>query len=121
MNIVFSKHARERMEQRIISEEMVLATVQMPDRTYPEADGDTKFIRKVYRGKVHVICKPLPEENKWMVKSVWIRGEDDFGRPTHHKRYLSKRPSTAAPGGSVNLWLFLVLIVLVTILYLLTR
>ena len=75
--IVFSKHAHERLEQRKITQEMVLATIQKPDRSYPERDGDTKFIRKINGAKVHVVCKPLPEENKWLVKSAWIRGEYD--------------------------------------------
>ncbi|WP_343421507.1 DUF4258 domain-containing protein [Candidatus Flexifilum breve] len=73
MNIVFSKHARERMLERQISEELVIWTVLTPDRTYFEDDGDTKFIRRMDGGNIHVVCKPLPEEEKWLVKSVWFR------------------------------------------------
>ncbi|MBL8132297.1 MAG: DUF4258 domain-containing protein [Anaerolineae bacterium] len=108
------------MEQRAISREMVLAAVQKPDKTYPEVDGDTKFIRKVHGSKVHVVCKPLPKEDKWLVKSVWIRGEDDSRRPVQYKRFPSRRPS-ASRGRSESRWIFLGLIVLAIIFYLLTR
>lgn len=57
------------MDQRAVSQEMVLQAIHKPNRTYPESDGATKFIRKVYGSKVHVVCKPLPQENKWLVKS----------------------------------------------------
>ncbi len=116
MKVVFTNHARERMEQRIISEELVLETVQTPDRTYLEADGDTKFIRRVYRGNIHVVCKPLPDENKWLVKSVWFRPTNAFQRPTYRARTVPRR-SQAAPREWSTALLFLILVILVLVLY----
>jgi hypothetical protein len=63
-NVTFTKHARERLELRQISHEMVIKTIQDPDRQFVEANGNIKFIRKVNGCKVHAICKPLPEEKK---------------------------------------------------------
>ncbi len=117
MKVVFTNHARERMEQRIISEELVLETVQTPDRTYLEDDGDTKFIRRVYRGNIHVVCKPLPEEDKWLVKSVWFRPTNAFQRPTHRAGTAAPRQSQAARGEWGTAFLFLILVILALVLY----
>jgi hypothetical protein len=91
-NIVYSKHAEERMQLRAITKEMVLKTIRNPERTYIEDDGDTKFIGTVDGVKLHVVCKPLPDEGKWLVKSAWVRGEDDKGnRVDRYGHYLGKR------------------------------
>jgi hypothetical protein len=143
-NLVFSKHALERMEQRIISEDMVRRTVMRPDRHYVEDDGDTKFIRTVNGVRLHVVCKPLYDQDKWLVKSTWVRGEDDNGnRVDRYGRYLGKArrytlprgpqlserrpirplpPKPAASGMWLNLLLLLLLLALVGgLVYLLAR
>jgi hypothetical protein len=141
--IVFSKHARERMAQRIISEDMVRYTIALPDKTYLEEDGDTKFIRTIAGVRLHVVCKPIPDEDKWLVKSTWVRGEDDFGntvdRSAYYKgkqqRYSTPTPRTpqqphprpvptqpAASGIWLNVVLLLLLIALIGgLIYLLAR
>lgn len=111
MDVVFSKHALERMDQRAVSKEMVLQAIHNPDRSYPEADGDTKFIRKVYGSKVHVVCKPLLEENKWLVKSVWIRGENDNQSPAYRRKQ-------AVQG---FIWLGVAIVIAVVLIYLISR
>ncbi|MEO8393369.1 MAG: DUF4258 domain-containing protein [Chloroflexota bacterium] len=124
-NIKYTKHALERMELRAITEEMVLKTISRPDRTYPEEDGGTKFIRQVDGVRLHVVCKPLPDEAKWLVKSTWVRGEDDNGnRVDRDGHYLGKRRRAVvrAPGEPrfafpwVNVLLASVLIALVILL-----
>jgi hypothetical protein len=132
-DVAFTKHARERMDLRVISEEMVLKVIHKPDNTYPEDDGDIKFIRNVNGAVVHVVCKPIPEESKWLVKSTWVRGEDDYGnRVDRQGRYLGKRrramtPTSQPSAGSgsgmwINAALFaLLMFVLVVLFYVLTR
>ncbi len=61
-SIAYSKHARERMELRAITEEMVLKAIRNPERTYIEDDGDTKFISRVNGVRLHVVCKSLPDD-----------------------------------------------------------
>ncbi len=126
-NIVFSHHARERMELRVISEDMVLQTIRRPDKTYPEADGDTKFIRRVNGANLHVVCKPVPDEDKWLVKSTWVRGEDDYGnRVDRNGRYRGKAKRTGLhrpePTTSrLGVWLIngLMIVILITLVMLL--
>ena len=124
-SIKYTKHAVERMQLRSITEEMVLKTIRNPDRTYIEDDGDTKFIRQVDGVKLHVVCKPLPDEAKWLVKSTWVRGEDDHGnRVDRNGRNLGKRkrvePRSVFSLGNVLLFAALIALVIV-LLYFITR
>lgn len=113
------------MELRAISEEMVQKTIHSPNRTYLEDDGDTKFIRRVNGVTLHVVCKPVPDQNSWLVKSTWVRGEDDHGnRVDRYGRYLGKAerraPSpTPRPQASVliNAVLIIILIGLLIVLF----
>jgi hypothetical protein len=75
--IVFSKHALERMKQRRVTHEMIVNTIQRSDQKKLEEDGDTKFIRELNGRPLHVVSAYLPEEKTWLVKTVFVRGEDD--------------------------------------------
>lgn len=81
--LIFTNHASERMSQRGISESLVRSTLESHEETKAEDDGDTRFIKSVkregVRRKMHVVAKPLPDQGKdtWLIKTVWIRGEDD--------------------------------------------
>ncbi|MCL4254391.1 MAG: DUF4258 domain-containing protein [Anaerolineae bacterium] len=81
--LIFTDHARERMFLRSISKSLIQTTLDKPDKTEREDDGDTQFIKPVTRSgekrNLHVIAKPVPEQGKnaWLIKTVWIRGEDD--------------------------------------------
>jgi hypothetical protein len=83
--VVFTKHARERLEQRNITEEMALKAIATPYRFYTQKDGGMKFILRINGRNVHVVCQPLPEERKWLVKTVWVRGEDDADNVVNYR------------------------------------
>ncbi|MDX1992621.1 MAG: DUF4258 domain-containing protein [bacterium] len=76
-NLIFTDHALERMRLRRISQAMIASAVQAPDAREKEADGDTKFIKTIQRRPVHVVAHYETDEKKWLVKTVWVRGEDD--------------------------------------------
>jgi hypothetical protein len=101
-NVAFTKHALERLDLRRVSREMVIQTIQDPNRQFVEANGNIKFIRKVSGCKVHAICKPIPEENKWLVVSVWVRGEDNQGNQTTYNRGNRRYNRQSASGLSVG-------------------
>lgn len=94
--VVFTNHAKERLEQRKISEAMILSAIEMPQKTYTQDDGGMKFICRINGRNVHVVCLPLPEERKWLVKTVWVRGEDDEGNVVKH-RYSKRRDGEGMP------------------------
>lgn len=76
-HIVFTNHALERLQLRRITQEMVASAIYEPDRREREADGDIEFIKTIQGRKVHVIAFRLNDEQKWLVKSTWVRGESD--------------------------------------------
>lgn len=75
--ITYTKHAEERMKLRWISHAMIADTLAQPDRTQIEEDGDTEFIRTLEGRKIYVIAKHLANSDQWLIKSTWVRGEDD--------------------------------------------
>jgi hypothetical protein len=75
-SIIFTDHALERLEGRSITQDMVYRVVTDYSNKYPKGNT-TKFIKTVNNRKVHVVAQYLKDENKWLVISVWIRGEDD--------------------------------------------
>ncbi len=76
-NIILTNHTEERMALRRISREMILSTVQKPDSQEKEADGDTQFVKTINKRPLHVVAAYLKDEKKWLIKTVWVRGEDD--------------------------------------------
>lgn len=77
-HLIFTNHALERLSQRSISQEAVERVLDHPDRTHPTDKAQTtKFIRELNGRVIHVVATYLPDQKKWLVVSVWVRGEDD--------------------------------------------
>jgi hypothetical protein len=77
-HLVFTKHALERLTQRSISQDAVERVLAHPDRTHPTGKAQTsKFIRELNGRVIHVVGTYLPDQKKWLIVSVWVRGEDD--------------------------------------------
>lgn len=76
-NIIFTNHALQRLKQRNITQAAVAATIATPDEKEAEGDGDVVF-KKDWQGRqYHVVALWLKDERRWLVKSAWVRGEDD--------------------------------------------
>jgi hypothetical protein len=76
-NLVFTNHAFDRIKSRTVTQDAVYLTVNNSDKKYKNNDHSTKFIKTVRSRKVHVVANYLNKEKKWLVVSVWVRGEDD--------------------------------------------
>jgi len=74
---ILTDHAKERMKTRRVSSQMIGTAIANPDERRYEDDGDTRFIKTVRGRLLHVVAKPLPDQDSWLVKTVWVRGEDD--------------------------------------------
>lgn len=79
--VMFTTHALERMALRKIYPDEVKQTILYPQKTFEHEEGKVKFIGKelsLHRA-IHVVGRFIPEENKWLTISTWIRGEEDDG------------------------------------------
>lgn len=75
---IFTKHAIERSQKRSISQHDVVQVLKYPEITQPtDKPANLKFIKTVGDRPIHVVATLLPREKKWLVVSVWVRGEDD--------------------------------------------
>lgn len=77
-NLVFTNHALDRLKLRSLSQHQIQQVLDNPDKTFPSDKPDqTKFIRTLNQRTIHVVAKHLPDQKKWLILSVWVRGEDD--------------------------------------------
>ncbi len=77
-NLVFTDHALERIRLRTISQDQVRQVLLNPDKEFPnDKSGQTKFIRRINTRIIHVVGKYLTDQKKWLIISVWVRGEND--------------------------------------------
>ena len=77
-NLIFTDHALERMRLRTISQDQVRQVLAHPEKTFPSNKPEQiKFIRNLSHRTIHVVGKYLEDQKKWLIISVWVRGEDD--------------------------------------------
>jgi hypothetical protein len=62
--------------------------------------------------KVQVIGKPIPEQNKWLVVSLWVRGEDDAGNFVNHRKHRRNKPDAISKFYTSMFFLVILLIVI---------
>jgi hypothetical protein len=75
---ILTKHARERLQQRWITESAIESVLRSPDRTEPGSKpGTTKFIRTLNGRQIQLIGTYLQDQDRWLIVSAWVRGEDD--------------------------------------------
>lgn len=85
-SIVFTKHALERLDLRLITRDMVKSVVLSPAKQYENENGTVKFIQRIDGLNIHVVTKTVPEENKVLIVSAWVRGENDDGTKSDYVR-----------------------------------
>lgn len=76
-NIIFTKHALARMDKRSISFDKIWSVINHPDKSFKRDNKSKKFIKKINDRNYHAIATYLPDEEKFLIISAWVRGEDD--------------------------------------------
>ena len=76
-NIIFTNHALDRLKDRSINYAHIADVVNYPDKKFHAKGESFKFIKIIHGRKVHAVASFLKKENKWLIISVWVRGEDD--------------------------------------------
>lgn len=76
-NLIFTKHAWFRLKERSITSDQIYQTLQYPEKKLTLNEQKIKFIKKLNQRQIQVIAQFLMQENKWLIISVWVRGEAD--------------------------------------------
>jgi hypothetical protein len=69
MRIIYTRHARQRMKQRNVTEEQVEETLAMPDEVEPGDNGGDIAIRRYGAREVRVVFVE-PEDDNYVVYTV---------------------------------------------------
>ncbi len=76
-NLIFTKHAYDRIKQRSVSMDAIYQTVKNPDKKQSKGEGKQKYFKTIRNRNYQVIATYKSDQNKFLVISAWVRGEDD--------------------------------------------
>ncbi|GIK83706.1 MAG: hypothetical protein BroJett025_03280 [Patescibacteria group bacterium] len=76
-NIIFTKHAYERIVDRSLALHSVFETVNYPDAVYKKDSKSNKYIKTIQNRRYHVVATYKPDQKKHLIISAWVRGEED--------------------------------------------
>lgn len=87
---IWTYHARERLGQRGLTQDMAASTFNHPETSYTgKKPGTTECIKHYGRSKVTVVCIKN-DRSEWIILSCWIDpplyGTDDYYK---RKKYIS--------------------------------
>ena len=75
--LVFTNHAWDRLQDRSVSLDLIWRTISQPTQQIALEDNKTKYTRELNGRLIQVVASWLPHEQRWLVISVWVRGEAD--------------------------------------------
>ena len=76
-NTIFTHHAYDRSSQRNIDPEAVWQVINQPHQKVAADEDKIKYIKKIKGRTYHVVAQYKADQQKHLVISVWVRGEDD--------------------------------------------
>ncbi len=76
-DLIFTNHAEHRLKDRSLRKEGIHQTIHQPSYKKKMDKGKIKFIADINNRQYHVIATPLPQKDKWLIISNWVRGEED--------------------------------------------
>lgn len=93
-NIIFTDHALKRLDQRLFTKNMVIATINHPDKTnFGKQDGTKKFSKRIANQVITAITS-TNEKDEIIVISTWIDPPHEGTKDARKKaRYLLRKKS----------------------------
>jgi hypothetical protein len=76
-DLIFTNHAEHRLRDRSLRKEAIYQTIHQPTHKQEMDKGEIKFIARYNDRQYHVIATHLQQEDKWLIISNWVRGEED--------------------------------------------
>lgn len=78
MELIFTTHAKERMNLRKLHRVDIEETLSSPDKTIALEDKlNYKFIKTIDGREYQIVAHFDDLDKKWIIVSAWIRGEED--------------------------------------------
>ena len=88
-NIIFTNHAKKRLEDRKITQSQITQTITSPDSKINNPDGSVELAREYGSQKIHVVTKEN-EKGEIIILSCWINppnlGSTDFKKKQYDKK-----------------------------------
>ncbi|MBQ6437807.1 hypothetical protein IJJ12_00300 [bacterium] len=75
--IIYSNHAHYRIGLRGLNKTSIEQTIRQPDRVIREAEGQTKYIKRMGARVYNVIGSYKADQHAILVVSAWVHGEQD--------------------------------------------
>lgn len=75
--IILSKHALERARSRKMDLYPIERTIIDPDQKISLGEQKFKFLKNVSGRKYQLVATYIAKEDKWLIISAWVRGEED--------------------------------------------
>lgn len=89
MDIIFTNHAKERLDNRKITKDQIYKTISSPDSKVVNSDNSMELAREFGSQKVHVVLKEN-ENGEKIILSCWInppnQGSVDHNKKEHNKK-----------------------------------
>jgi len=76
-NLLFTKHAYDRIKQRSVSMDAIYETIKNPDKKEYKDASKQKYFKIIRDRKYQVIATYKSDQKKYLVISAWVRGEND--------------------------------------------
>lgn len=100
-NLIFTKHALERIAERGLNKELAWETFNHPDESKKAKNGGSQFVKYFEGFRAGLIAKQN-DKNEWIVVSFW-RNPPLPGTLDEHKRYRWQKYRKAGFWGKI--WL----------------
>lgn len=75
--IVLSNHAMQRARSRKMGLYAIEQMIIYPDKKIDLGKHKFKFLKNIDNRHYQAVATYLPKEDKWLIISVWVRGEED--------------------------------------------
>lgn len=86
--IIWTNHAKKRLDDRKISKNLILETISSPDSKNNNPDGSLELYKSYGNQKIHVILKEN-EKREFAILSCWIN-PPNYGSKDYKNKQLNK-------------------------------
>lgn len=87
--IIWTNHAKKRLQDRKLTQNQILETISSPDSKINNSDGSIEIAREYGNQKVHIVIKES-EKEELIILSCWINPPNHGSTDLKNKQYNKK-------------------------------